>query len=102
MPLLAILLLTAGTFAFRLAGPALRNRLRIPARLDELLSVAAVVLLSALVATSALTEGHDPAGWARPSGVLVGAALTMRRAPFPLVIVAAAATTAALRWYGVH
>jgi len=101
MPLLAILALAAGTYAFRLAGPALRRRIQIPDRLKHLLSVLTAVLLTALVATAALTEGHGFAGWARPAGVLVGGALALRRAPFPVVVVAAAVTTALLRLVGV-
>ena len=100
MPLLAIAALAAGTYAFRLAGPVFRHRLHISGRLQWRLSVAAAVLLTALVATAALTEGHGFAGWARPIGVLVGGALAVRRVPFPLVIIAAAATTAALRLSG--
>ena len=100
MPLLAIAALAAGTYAFRLAGPVFGRRLHISGRLQRLLSVAAAVLLTALVVTAALTEGHSFAGWARPIGVLVGGALAMRRVPFPLVIIAAAATTAALRLSG--
>ena len=53
------------------------------------------------VATSALTEGHGFAGWARPAGVLIAGILTLRRAPFPLIVVLAAATTAVLRLLGV-
>ncbi|XVQ83854.1 AzlD domain-containing protein [Microbispora siamensis] len=101
MPLLAVVALAAGTYAFRLAGPVLRRRLRLPDRLRHLLSVAATVLLIALVATSALTEGHGFAGWARPAGVLVAGILTLRKAPFPLIVVLAAATTAVLRLLGV-
>ena len=100
MPLLAIAALAAGTCAFRLAGPVFRHRLHISDRLQWLLSVASAVLLTALVATAALTQGHGFAGWARPAGVLVGGVLAMRRAPFPLVIIGAAATTAALRLCG--
>ena len=96
MPLLAIAALAAGTYAFRLAGPVFRNRVRIPDRLQRLLSVATAVLLTALVATAALTQGHGFAGWARPAGVLVGGVLALRRAPFPVVIVAAAALPFAL------
>jgi hypothetical protein len=40
-------------------------------------------------------------GWARPAGILVGGALAIRRVPFPLVIVAVAATTAVLRLSGI-
>jgi branched-subunit amino acid transport protein len=101
MPLTAVLLLAAGTYAFRLAGPALQHRLHIADRTRQLLSTAAVVLLTALAATSALTQGHAFAGWARPAGVLVGAVLAVRRAPFPVVVVAAAAATALLRLCGV-
>ncbi len=101
MPPLAIALLAAGTYAFRLTGPALRQRLRIPSRLQRLLSVAAAVLLVALAATAALTEGHGFAGWARSAGVLAGGVLAVRHAPFPVVVIAAAATAAVLRLCGV-
>lgn len=101
MPFLAIAALAAGTYAFRIAGPLTRNRLRIPDRLQHLLTVAAAVLLTALAATSALTQGHGFAGWARPAGVLVGAVLAARRVPFPIVIIAAAAATAVLRLCGI-
>jgi uncharacterized membrane protein len=53
MPFLAIAALAAGTYAFRIAGPLTRNRLRIPDRLQHLLTVAAAILLTALAATSA-------------------------------------------------
>jgi len=102
MPLIAIAALAAGTFAFRLAGPAFRRRVRIPGRLQRLLSAATAVLLTALTATAALTQGHGFAGWARPAGVLVGAALALRRAPLPVVVVAAAGTTAVLRLCGIQ
>lgn len=96
-----ILALAAGTYAFRLVGPVLHGRVTVPPRVQELASAGAVVLLVALLATGALTEGGGFAGWARPSGVLVGGVLAWRRAPFAVVVVAAAATTALLRLAGV-
>jgi branched-subunit amino acid transport protein len=99
--LVGIGILAVGTFSLRLAGPALRSRFEIPERAQQLLAVAAIVLLTALVATSALTEGHGPAGIARPAGVLVGGVLAWRKTPFILVVVAAAATAAGLRLLGV-
>jgi branched chain amino acid efflux pump len=99
--LLALLVLAGGTYAFRLAGPVLRNRLVLSSRVERLLADAAAVLLVALVATSTLTQGHHFAGWARPAGVLVAAVLVLRRAPFPVVVVAAAGTAALLRLLGV-
>jgi branched-subunit amino acid transport protein len=101
MPLLAVAVLAAVTYAFRLAGPLLRDRLTVPAAAQRLLSSAAAVLLVALAATSALTAGHGFAGWARPAGVLVAGLLAARRVPFPVVIVAAAAVTALLRLGGI-
>lgn len=102
MPLLAIVFLAAGTFAFRIAGPTFRQRLHIPDRALRLMSLAAAVLLVALIASTALTQGHGFAGWARPTGVLVGGALAVRRMPFPVVVLVAAATTALLRACGVR
>ncbi len=96
-----ILALAVGTYAFRLVGPVLHGRVGLPARTQELLSAAAVVLLVALLATGALTEGGGFAGWARPAGVLVGGVLAWRRAPFPVVVLAAAGVTALLRAVGV-
>ncbi|NAS20299.1 AzlD domain-containing protein [Herbidospora sp. NEAU-GS84] len=95
MPIVAIVVLAAGTLAFRLAGPLFRDRVRIPPRLEDLLSLAALVLLFALVVTSSF------AGWARPAGVLVAGVLAVRKAPFPVIVIAAAATTAVLRLIGV-
>ncbi|MFI2203997.1 AzlD domain-containing protein [Streptomyces sp. NPDC020192] len=96
-----ILALAVGTYAFRLVGPVLHGRVEIPARVQELAAAGAVVLLVALLATGALTEGGDLAGWARPAGVLAGGLLAWRRAPFVVVVVGAAATTALLRAAGV-
>lgn len=96
-----ILALAVGTYAFRLVGPVLHGRVTLPARVQELLSAGAVVLLVALLATGALTEGGGFAGWARPAGVLVGGLLAWRRAPFAVVVLGAAGVTAGLRVVGV-
>ncbi|MCL6667778.1 AzlD domain-containing protein [Streptomyces panaciradicis] len=96
-----ILALAVGTYAFRLVGPALHGRVELPARVRELLSAGAVVLLTALLATGALTEGGGFAGWARAAGVLVGGVLAWRRAPFAVVVLGAAGTAAVLRLAGV-
>ncbi|MFF4506284.1 AzlD domain-containing protein [Streptomyces sp. NPDC001401] len=96
-----ILALAVGTYAFRLVGPALHGRVELPARVQELLSAGAIVLLVALLATGALTEGGGFAGWARPAGVAVAGVLAWRRAPFVVVVLGAAAATAGLRMAGV-
>ncbi|MBB5850467.1 AzlD domain-containing protein [Amycolatopsis umgeniensis] len=93
--------LAVGTFAFRFAGPVLKARFTVSPKAEKLMARSAVVLLAALVAVAALTEGHEFAGFARPAGVLVGGVLAWRKAPFALVVVAAAATAALLRLAGV-
>jgi branched-subunit amino acid transport protein len=98
---LAVVLLAAGTYCFRVCGPVLHRRIELSEQVRWVLSVAATVLLCALVATSALTTGHGPAGWARPAGVLVGGVLAARRAPFLVAVIAAVVTTALLRLLGV-
>jgi branched-subunit amino acid transport protein len=97
----ATVVLGAGTYAFRCAGPLLRSRTTLSAELERLMAVAAVVLLTALVATATFVQGHGFAGFARLVGVAVGGVLAWRRAPFVVVVVAAAATTAVLRLLGV-
>lgn len=98
---LATVVLGAGTFAFRFAGPVLRARVTLSPRVEKLMSISAVVLLAALVATAALLEGHAFAGFARPAGVAVGGVLAWRKAPFVMVVIVAAATAAGLRLLGV-
>ena len=99
--LIAVLVLAVGTFSLRIAGPLLRTRFELPERVEKVMAAAAVVLLAALVATAALTDGHGAAGIARPAGVLVGGVLALRKVPFVLVVVAAAGTAAGLRLIGV-
>ncbi|MEV5509899.1 AzlD domain-containing protein [Streptomyces orinoci] len=102
MTLPAILLLALGTYGLRLCGPLLHSRLTLSARTRVLLARSGVVLLCTMAATSALTTGHGFAGWSRPAGVLVGAALALRRASFLVAVLAAAATTAGLRLLGLR
>ncbi len=96
-----ICVLSAGTYACRLSGRVLRQRVTFPPRAGKLLEAAAVVMLAALVATTALTKGHGFSGYARPAGVLVGGILAWRKAPFLVIVIAAAATTAVLRLLGI-
>ncbi|WP_164013282.1 AzlD domain-containing protein [Pyxidicoccus trucidator] len=101
MTLLTILVLAAGTYAFRLAGPLLSQRIQISTRVQRLLTLSAIALLSALVATATLTSNGGFTGWARTAGVAVGALVAWWRLPFVVVVVAAAGTAAVLRMLGV-
>jgi hypothetical protein len=97
---LAVVLLAAGTLALRLTGTLLRTRVEPTPRVLALVDRAVAVLFAALVATSLLEAGHF-AGIARTAGVAVAGVLAWRRAPFVVVVLAAAAATAGLRLLGV-
>ncbi|MEC3976752.1 AzlD domain-containing protein [Amycolatopsis sp. H20-H5] len=99
--IIATVVLAAGTFAFRFAGPVLRARVTLSPRAEKLTAMAAVVLLAALVAIWTFTQDGGFAGYARPAGVLAGGVLAWRKAPFVVIVLAAAATTALLRLVGV-
>ena len=100
MLIAAVIALGVGTYAMRLSGVLLRDRLELSPAVQKLLPMAAAALLAALAGTAALMAGTAFAGVARPAGVAVGALLAWCRAPFVLVVVAAATTTALLRLAG--
>jgi len=100
MLIAAVIALGAGTYAMRLSGVLLRDRLELSPVVQRLLPMAAAALLAALAGTAALMAGTGFAGVARPAGVAVGALLAWRKVPFVLVVVAAAATAALLRLAG--
>ncbi len=102
MLIAAILTLAVGTYTMRLGGVLLRDRLELSDTLQRLLPMAAASLLAALATTAALMEGATFAGVARPAGVAAGAVLAWCRAPFVVVILAAAATAALLRLAGIE
>lgn len=100
MLIAVIVALGAGTYAMRLAGVLLRERLKLSDALQRLLPIAAATLLAALAGTATLMESSHFAGVARPAGVAVGALLAWRRAPFVLVVLGAASVAALLRLAG--
>lgn len=98
--IVVVAVLALGTYAMRLAGVVLADRVSFPEPVRRLLPLAAVALLAALAVTAALTDAGQAAGVARPAGVLVGVVLAWRRLPFAVVVIAAAATAAGLRLLG--
>ena len=95
-----ILLASAAVLALKLAGylvpPSLMER-PTPARVANLLTVA---LLSALVVVQTIGEGNAIVLDARVPAVLVAAGLFALRVPFIIVVTAAAATAALIRFLG--
>lgn len=98
---LGVVVLAALTYGVRMAGALLRARTTLPDEGERLTVVAVAVMFCALIATSAVLEGGAFAGPARPAGVGVAAVLAWFRAPFLVVVAAAAVVTALLRLAGV-
>ncbi|MFF4603451.1 AzlD domain-containing protein [Streptomyces sp. NPDC001339] len=93
-----ILAATAACFALKLAGLLVpENVLRHPA-IARTAGAVPIALLAALIATQTLIDQQQIALDARAAGIAVAAVAVWRRAPFLVVVVSAAATTALLRW----
>ena len=96
----AVLLASIICVAFKAAGylvPPSWLATPKPARVADLLTVA---LLSALVAVQSLAVGSEITVDARVPAVAVAAGLLILRAPFLVVVAAAALTAALLRTWG--
>lgn len=98
---ISIAVLALGTFGFRFAGVTLRSRITLSPQVLQGLTAASVILLMALVATATIFDGQAFSGASRVTGVAVGGVLAWRRAPFVVVVLAAAGVTAGMRWCGV-
>ena len=97
----AVLAASAGCFVLKLAGWSLPPRWLEHERLQRAALLLPVALLAALVVVQAFAAtGSDGRGLvldARAAGLVVAAVLLVLRAPFLLVVVAAAGTAALLR-----
>lgn len=95
---LAVLTASAGCFALKLAGWSLPSHWLEHERLQRAAVVLPVPLLAALVVVQAFAARDRALQLdARAAGLAVGALLLVVRAPFLLVVMAAAATAALLR-----
>ena len=101
----AVLAASAGCFALKLAGWSLPARLLEHERLQRAALLLPVALLAALVVVQAFAGSGGEADGDRPvlaldaraAGLAVAFVLLVARAPFLLVVVAAAGTAALLR-----
>jgi branched chain amino acid efflux pump len=98
---IAVLVTSAGCYALKLAGLTIPERLLSNPMLRRFAELVPVALLAALVAVEAVGKGSalvfDPA---RLAGLAAAVVALLLRAPFLVVIVAAAGTAAALRLTG--
>jgi branched-subunit amino acid transport protein len=99
---IAVLVTAAGCYALKLAGLTVPPRLLDSPRVRRFAELVPMALLSALAAVQSATSGHaidlDPA---RLAGMGAALAALVLRAPFLVVILAAAATAAGLRAAGI-
>ena len=91
----AVLVASLGCYALKLAGLSVPARVLARPVVQRVADLVPVVMLAALVAVQTLTTGERIVLDARLAGLAVGVAALLLRAPF-LVVVAAAALTAAL------
>ncbi len=92
-----ILGLAVASYALKAVGPVLLGAREIPDATRAVLDLAPVPLLAALVLVQTVTADGAYALDARLPAVAVAGVLVWRRAPFLVVIVAAAVVAAALR-----
>ena len=93
----AVLLASAGCFALKLAGWSVPAHWLARERLQRAAVLLPVPLLAALVVVQAFAGDRALVLDARAAGLAVALGLVLLRAPFLLVVVAAAATAALLR-----
>jgi branched-subunit amino acid transport protein len=93
----ALLVLAAAAYLLKAIGPVLAGRRTIDGELRTVLDLVAVPLIAALVVVQSLDGGERIVLDARIPALAVAALLVWRRAPFIVVVLAAAGTAAALR-----
>ncbi len=95
-----LLVLAAGTYALKAAGPLVLGDRRLPTRVQVLVDLLPAALLASLAVVSTVADGRAVVFDARVVGMLVAGFALWRRAPFVVVIVLASAATAAVRALG--
>jgi branched-subunit amino acid transport protein len=89
--------LGAISYGLKAAGPVLAGGRELGPRVRESLELVAVPLLAALILVQTLDGGQRLVVDARAPALAVAALLAWRRAPFLVVVLAAAGTAALLR-----
>jgi hypothetical protein len=93
----AIAALAAGAYGFKMLGAVVLGGRQLPDRLVRVVALLPAALVSALIVVATFGADRALVLDARAAGVGVGAIAAWRRAPFPVVIVLAAAVTATIR-----
>jgi len=93
----ALLARSAVSYALKASGPVLAGGRRLGPQVRQTLDLVAVPLLAALILVQTVGDGHRLVLDARGPALAVAAILVWRRAPFLVVVLAAAGTAALLR-----
>ncbi|HLZ94111.1 MAG TPA: AzlD domain-containing protein [Candidatus Dormibacteraeota bacterium] len=93
----ALLVAAAACYAIKLAGVSLPQRVLEDPRIQRTVPLLPVALLAALIATQTLSSGRHLALDVRAAALAVAGVAVLLRAPFLVVVAAAAATAALLR-----
>jgi branched-subunit amino acid transport protein len=92
-----LLILAAGGYVLKAAGPLLLGDREPSPRVAQLLALLAVPLLAALIVVQTLSDGDGVTIDARVPALAVAGVCVWRRAPFLVTVLAAAAVAAGLR-----
>jgi uncharacterized membrane protein len=92
-----VLTLAAGALAFKSVGYFLLANRTLPVAFERCLALIPAAVVTALVVKDTFSSGQDLVIDARVAGVAVAVVATWRRLPFVVVVVLAAAVTAAVR-----
>ena len=97
---IAILLASAAVYSWKFFGYLVPEQFLEKPMVSRVAALLTVALLSALMATQALTNGSEIQLDARVPSLLVAAVLLRFKAPFLVVVLAAAGVAALLRAFG--
>lgn len=101
--MIAVALLGIGTYGTRRTGVALGGRVGEGPRAqrsERVLDHGIVALLVGVALTTAIFDGTEPGGWARPLGVACALTAAWWRAPLAVSVLLGAGVTAGLRLLG--
>lgn len=96
---LVVILLGVATVVIKAAGPLLLGGRRMPSRVLAVLKLLAPALFAGLVVTQVFADGRELTLDARAGGLVAAVAGACLRARPVVVLVTAAAVTAALRFF---
>jgi branched-subunit amino acid transport protein len=92
-----LIVMAAGTFALKSAGPLVLGARQLPLRVQTLVDLLPAALLAALAVVSTVGDGRSVVIDARLVGLVIAGLALWRRAPFVVVVVLASAATAVAR-----